>query len=262
MVGQREDRHGRGPRHVVLRQTGAGLHEARRHERSRRRLCQFGHDRSQRRPGGRRGRRPVDALVAERTGLALLRQIRLHPGLRTLHPAGDLRHGALRLRLLGALPHPRTDAPDHAHGPFARRRRDGPDPRTERLRLPRPRTHAPVGAHAGQLARALQHAARGVCPLRGGGCRQPLQHLPRRGRPLAGYHRLRHRLQLPDGELSRRMPAPRAQDCTIPAAARRSPPTGLAVRLAAGHRGGAAARRGAAPRHSGDPAAHPRPHVG
>ena len=48
-------------------------------------------------------RRPVYALVAERTGLALLRQIRLHPGLRALHPAGDLRHGALRLRLLGAL---------------------------------------------------------------------------------------------------------------------------------------------------------------
>ena len=69
LVGQRKDRTGSGPRHVVRRQAGPGLHEARGHERLRRRFRQFSHDGCQRRPGGRSGGRSLDALLAERTGL-------------------------------------------------------------------------------------------------------------------------------------------------------------------------------------------------
>ena len=94
MVGKRKNSHGGGARHVVCRQTRHGLHEARRTERRRRRLRQLRHDRRPRRPGRRRGRRSVDALVAERAGLALLRTVRPDPGLRTRDPAGGIRHGA------------------------------------------------------------------------------------------------------------------------------------------------------------------------
>ena len=112
LVGQRKDRTGSGPRHVVRRQAGPGLHEARGHERLRRRFRQFSHDGCQRRPGGRSGGRSLDALLAERTGLPLLRQIRHDSLLRTRIATGSLRDDRRGVRLLGEIPDSGADARD------------------------------------------------------------------------------------------------------------------------------------------------------
>ena len=162
---------------VVCRKTRPGVHEACGHERRRRRLRQLGDDGSQRRAGRRGSRRPLDALVPERAGFTLLRQVRPCPDVRALHAAGGLRHGAGRVRFLGKIPHSRTDAPYDPHGPLARHGRTARGTLREQPRLSRP--DAPMGADAGQFARKIRGIARRLCPLRRGGGRKPLQPLRR-----------------------------------------------------------------------------------
>ena len=175
VVVERKDGRGRGARHVVRRQTRAGLHEARGHERGGRRLRQLGDDRGQRRTGRRGGRRPFDALLAERAGFALLREIRPRADVRTLDAAGGLRHGEGRVRTLGAVPDSGADAPDDPHGPLAGGGRGDGTP--GRKRTARARRHPPVGAHAGQLAREVQRPAGRLCPAGRGRRREPVQRL-------------------------------------------------------------------------------------
>ena len=255
MVVERKDGHGGGARHVVRRQARAGLHETRGAERGGRRLRQLGDDRSQRRAGGRGSRRPLDALVAERTGFALLREIRPRADLRACGPAGGIRHGEGRLRPLGAVPDSGADAPDDPHGPFAGRRRDGRGAR--RKPVEPSRTAPPVGADAGKLARAIPDAAGGLRPAGRGVRRQPVQRLYGGSGQTAGHRRLRHRTQLPDGELPRRMSAPGAENRAVPAAPHAGAPYRRRVRHAADPRRGPARRGrdrpGRAAQSRGDP---------
>ena len=249
LVGQRKDRTGSGPRHVVRRQAGPGLHEARGHERLRRRFRQFSHDGCQRRPGGRSGGRSLDALLAERTGLPLLRQIRHDSLLRTRIATGSLRDDRRGVRLLGEIPDSGADARDDPHGPLACRGRNRRTPPAKHA--PLPRAAPPVDPHAGQLARTLQNPHRGEQTLRAGGRTFAPQPLHRRTGQIHGHHRLRSGLQLYYGELPGRLPLPRAEDLAISAADGTRTAHGFGVPFAADRRRGTTSGGGDDPRSAG-----------
>ena len=78
------------------------------------------HHRRKRRSRGACGRRPVDALVAERAGLALLRKVCPHAHSRTFVATGGLRHDGLCLRPVGRDETAHTHARYHPHGPTSR----------------------------------------------------------------------------------------------------------------------------------------------
>ena len=92
VVHQRKDRYGGGSRYVLRRQEGVGMYEARRYERLRWRFCQFSRYGRQWRTRGFGSRRPLDALLAKRTGFEVLRQICTHSNPRTEQPTGGLRY--------------------------------------------------------------------------------------------------------------------------------------------------------------------------
>lgn len=102
------------------------------------------------------------------------------------------------------------------------------------------RTAPPVGADAGKLARAIPNAAGGLRPAGRGVRRQPVQRLYGGSGQTAGHRRLRHRTQLPDGELPRRMSAPGAENRAVPAAPHAGAPYRRRVRHAADPRRGPA----------------------
>ena len=83
MGNQREDRYGRCVGYVVYGQTRVGVHEARGYECVCGRLYECRYHRREWRIGGSSCRRPIDALVTERTRLAFLCEVRHDPLSRT-----------------------------------------------------------------------------------------------------------------------------------------------------------------------------------
>ena len=106
-------------RYVVHGQARFGVYEARGNECLCRPVRQLSHDGGQRRRSGACCRRPVDALFAGRTGLALLWPLCHDTRVRTQFAAGSLRHDGFRVRLFRAAEASRADARHHSHGSLA-----------------------------------------------------------------------------------------------------------------------------------------------
>ena len=116
VVHQREGGAGRRRGHVICRPARHRLDEARGPERRGRSVHERGRVRHAWRAGGGGGRRPGDAQLAERAGLALLRRLcdGALPG--ASRPAAVLRLHARGVRAVGAAARAGAAAPGHAAG--------------------------------------------------------------------------------------------------------------------------------------------------